>query len=332
MNTSLSKTDYQMSTDRTSLTVTGHQSESRTSPPPPDPRQSRRHITRLQRTGAALIAGACVLGAAWYIPYMIAVDGSSLTGTVTSDGLIYLTFASSGQLAKVSVQIGQQVRQGQLLATEAAPAAVAIVAADRATITSDQAQLTAALAAGQATGIAAARARLADDRAQLAIDHAKVVGTRIVAPAAGTVVAVNGQPGEIAGAQGIRDYSSLSAPTPVTLQPLFSLLPEGPQSAVQTSGPAAARALPVVALRTSSAWQVIALIPESSVMAVKPGQAVTIDVPAARIAAIPGRIEQLLAPPITTSQGMAYQAIVTVLGHHATPPPSGLAANVHLDS
>lgn len=293
---------------------------------------ARRYSTVLQRAGAALIAGACIFAAAWYVPGIVAADGRSLAGTVTSNGTIYLNFSGSGKLAKITARIGQHVRKGELLATEAAPARGAVLTADRAVIAADKAQLHVAQAAGTRPAIATALAQLARDKAQAAVDRAEAAGTRIFAPSAGTVVAINGLPGETADAEGIRDYSSQPQGPPITQQPLFSLFPEGPQPSTESGGSAAAASLPVIALRTSSTWQVVVLVPENSVAAVRPGQVVTIAVPAAHITATPGRVQDLLATPVATAQGPAYQAVVTVLDHQQDPPPNGMAADVQLRS
>ena len=87
---------------------------------------------------AALIAAACVFGAVWYVPRIAAADGNSLSGTVTSSGVVYLNFSSSGQLGTITATIGQRVNKGHLLATEVAPATAAVLAADRAAITADK--------------------------------------------------------------------------------------------------------------------------------------------------------------------------------------------------
>jgi membrane fusion protein, macrolide-specific efflux system len=312
--------------------MNGYASDLRGGPVAPPRRRARRHVTGLQRTGAALIAAACIFAAIWYVPRIASADNRSLAGAVTSSGVVYLNFSSSGQLSSIRASIGEHVRKGQLLATETAPAESSVLSAARAVISADKAALAAQLSAGLATGIATARAQLARDQAALAVDRADAAGTRILAPAAGTVVAVNGQPGETVDADGVRDYATESQGTPVTQQPLFSLFPEGPQSGTSSSGSAADAALPVIALRTSSSWQVSVLIPESSVTSIRPGEVVSIDVPAAGLTAIPGRVQALLDTPVTTSQGTTYQAVVDVLDHRQYPPPTGMAANVQLGS
>jgi len=273
-----------------------------------------------------LIAAACVVAAAWYVPRIVTADDRTLAGTVASSGI-----ADSGQVAAITARIGQPVRKGELLATEVAPQTDAVLSAARAAISADKAEVVAAQAAGTSTGIATAQASLARDKAQLAIDRADAAGTRIVAPAAGTVAEVNGQPGETADAGGIRDYAQPQR-APAAQQPLFSLLPEGPQSGNQADGPATERSLPVIALRTSSTWQVSVLVPEGSVSGVRLGQVVRIDVPAAGITAAPGRLQAVLDTPVATPQGMSYQAVVTVPDRQQYPPPTGMAANVHLGS
>jgi multidrug efflux pump subunit AcrA (membrane-fusion protein) len=324
--------DGRASADHASRRLNGYTTNLRPDQSRQDQQPTRRHITGPQRVAAALIAGACVFGAAWYVPRIAAADGSSLSGTVTSTGVVYLNFSSSGQLATITASVGEKVSKGQLLATEVAPAAAAVLAADRAAITADKSELAAALSGGTTAAADAARAQLARDKGQLAIDRADAAGTRIVAPSAGTVVAVNGQAGETADADGVRDYSSAAQGTALTQRPLFSLFPEGPQSSVTADGSGSVVSLPVIALRTSNIWQVSALVPEASVAHVRTGEVVTIDVPAAGITGIAGRVQELLATPVVTSQGTGYQAVVTVLDQRQDAPPNGMAADVELSS
>jgi macrolide-specific efflux system membrane fusion protein len=329
LNPSPVQADDKAPADRASRPLNGYSANSRAGRARLGAEGTRRHITRPQRVAAALIAAACVFGAVWYVPRIAAADGSSLSGTVTDSGVVYLNFSGSGQLATITAAIGQRVSKGQLLATEIAPAAAAVLAADRAAIAADKSELAAAISGGTVAAADAARAQLARDKGELASARAEAAGTRIVAPSTGTVIAVNGQPGETADSDGIRDYA---AETESTQRPLFSLLPEGPQSSDTANGSDSGAYLPVIALRTSGTWQVSVLVPESSIGDIKTGQVVSVDVPAAGLTGISGRVQELLTTPVATSQGMGYQAVVTVLDQGQVSPPSGMAANVQLGS
>ena len=306
---------------------------------PAGQRWVRKRRTWPQQAGGILIAAACIVGAAWYVPSVLHADRQLLTGIVMSSGVVTLNFTDSGEIAAIHVYPGQTVRKGQVLAAEYAPDVASVVTADKAAIASDRArisELKAAEAANPATAsvdnaqIAATDAQLAADQAQLATDQVKAAETQIIAPAAGVVVAVNGQPGQAVTAAGIRNYVADSAQPATTRSPEFSLLPEGPQPVRESS--ASASALPVIALRTSTTWQVVAPIPENWVSGIKPGQAVTISVPAAHLANLPGRIDEVLPTPESTSQGTVYQAVVTITGHAARSPLNGMAADIRLSS
>jgi multidrug efflux pump subunit AcrA (membrane-fusion protein) len=290
----------------------------------------RRHMTGTQRLGGLLLAAACIGTVAWYVPKVVASDSRTLTGTVTSTGVVNLNFALPGRIKKIDVHMGEKVTKGETLATESDPATWADVKADKAAIAADKAKLAELLAApsSQQAEIAATNAQLDKDEAQLDTDQANLIGTRIVALQAGTVVAVNGSPGEMVSPLGIRDYTSDSGTTVIGNSPQFSLLPEGPQSSVKATG--APTELPVVALRVSDSWEVAILVPENSISEVRPGEAVTISVPSAHITGVPGRIQEVLPTPQSTSQGTAYEAIVTVFGHRTRAPFNGMSADVEL--
>jgi multidrug resistance efflux pump len=214
---------------------------------------------------------------------------------------------------------------------------VTLVPPHRAPIAAEQAkiaQLRAAAAAGPANAsvdnaeIAAARAQLASDQAQLATDRLKVAATEIVAPSSGIVVAANGQPGETVTSAGIRTYATDSQQGATVQGPQFSLLPEGPQSVRR--GASTGSSLPVIALRVSATWQVVALIPEGSISGIKTGQKVTITVPTSGITGVPGQVGQVIPTPVSTPQGVFYQAVITVTGRAATVPLNGMAADIKL--
>jgi macrolide-specific efflux system membrane fusion protein len=284
-------------------------------------------MTARQRAAGLLVLAACLGGVALYVGVLAAMGGPSFTGAVTSNGLVDLNFARAGQVAEISVHAGQNVRSGQVLATETAAAALAAVAEDEAAIQADQAtlaQLDQSQSSGPGTmGFALGQAKLAKDKAQLAVDQAAVVGMRIVAPVSGTVIAVNGQAGETVTAVGIQDYavqSQGSAASP-------SATAQGSQISVTSAVP-----VPVIMLRTSRNWQVETMIPENSMSAVKPGAPVTVAVPAAHLSGVPGRVEGMLPSPVRTAQGVDYQVLVMVLGDQADPPLSGMATDIRLAS
>ena len=298
-----------------------------------DPGPRRRNVTIPQVIGGVLIAAIVVAAAIWYVPRIVKADNRSFTGTVSSSGVTNLNFANSGLVGKVAVQLGQTVQAGQVLATETSPSTTAAISADRAAIAADKASL-AELKAGASTAstqasIAAAGAQLAKDQAQLASDKVKLAETQIIAPSAGTIIAINGQTGETVTAAGIHSYSS-STQAAGTQSPPFSLLPEGPAANVKSS--TTQSALPMIALRTSSTWQVTVLVPESEIQQVHPGQALTVAVPAVGLSAIHGTIQQVSPTPVATSIGTAYQAIVRITGHQRVTPLGGMTANVQLGS
>ncbi len=301
--------------------------------------QVRRPRTWPHRLGGVLIAGACVVSAAWYVPRVIRDDRGLLTGTVVSSGIVTLNFPNAGAIATLNVRLDQQVRKGQVLASQYMPNAGSLLAADHATIAADQAKIAElkaaeaadpAAAAGDNAQIAADKAQLALDQSELVTNQAKIATAEIVAPADGIVVAVNGQPGQTVTSSGIRDYATDSHQASASQRPPFSLLPEGPQPVSHT--PVSGSALPVIALRVSATWQVIALIPENSVSAIKPGRQVTISVPAAQISGVRATIDEVLPTPASMSGGTVYQAVVTLTGHAAGLPLNGMAADVRLDS
>jgi multidrug efflux pump subunit AcrA (membrane-fusion protein) len=302
-------------------------------------RGSARQATGVQRAGGAIIAVACVLMCCWYVRQIASANRDVLTGSVTSTGVLDLNFAAAGVVADVLVHVGQRVRKDQLLATESAPGAAAIAAADAQAVTADREQLDAQTTA---VSVASDRAQLARDEARLAADEQAVAQSRIVAPAAGLVTAVDAQPGQTAEPAGIRE--DVADPAPASPQPLFSLLPLSPQVNVKT-GMTGSATLPMIQLRISGSWEVLTLIPESTASSVHAGQAVRVSVPAAGLGGLSGVVREVLATPVATSDGDMYEAIVTIASrccsshccsnhccsnHEADPPLDGMTANITL--
>lgn len=294
-------------------------------------RRARGPITGPQRAGAILLAAAAIVGAVWYVPKIATADSHSFTGTISSTGITDLNFASSGRVGRILVHLGQKVNARQVLATESATSTV-VLSADWAAITADMASMAQLRAesgvANVRASLAAAAAKLAKGRARLASDQAKLVGAEIVAPFAGTVVAINGQVGETVSSGGVRNYSSQTAQSSPQQQPAFSLLPEGPRSII--TGNATQSALPMIALRSAGSWVVNFLVPESAVASIRPGQRAIVSVPAVNRSNVPGRVEGVSPTPVNTSRGVAYQVSISVEKMHGVMPFSGMTANVEL--
>jgi multidrug efflux pump subunit AcrA (membrane-fusion protein) len=292
-----------------------------------DDRAPRKFAGRAQRVGLILLAGASVVGVALYVSSILAAGSHSFTGVV-SGGIASLNFETSGRVGTIRVHLGQVVRKGEVLATEADTADAAAVRADRAAITADKANLAASQADGSAaTSITAVQAQLEKDRAHRAADQMKLMATEIVAPSRGTVVAVYGQPGETVSRAGLSS-SAVHAQASPGQQPRSSLPPSGPLASLRAAG----LALPVIALRTGGRWQVSLLIPQTATSAVKVGEDVTISVSAAQLSGVKATIRELSPTAVSSSGGAAYEAVARVLGRIPNTPLSGMTANVQLGS
>ena len=299
----------------------------------PAARRRDRTVTAAQLVAGLVIAGVCLVAVLWYVPGIVRTDAESFTGTVVSNGITNLNFASSGLLGRIQVRLGQTVKDGQVLATETSASTTKSLSADRAAIAAAQATL-AALKAEPATttttaSIASANAQLAKAQAQLSSDKVALSGAQIVAPTGGTVIAINAQPGEAVTSAGVRTYSAASQGTSAQSPP-FSLLPEGPTTSVKNNN--TQTALPMIALRTSTSWEVTALVPESHISSVRAGQATSISVPAVGLHQVKGVVRQVAPTPVSTSGGTAYQVTISVTGHRHVTPLDGMTADVQLGS
>lgn len=286
----------------------------------------RGFVTTPQRLGGILLAAASVVAVGLYVPSVLAADQHSFTGVVSNTAIASLNFGAAGQVATVPVHLGQAVRKGQVLATETAPASMAALQADRAAVAADKSNLAALIAeSAPSASIGSVENELATDRARRAAARMKVLATEILAPAAGTVVAIYGQAGETATPAGLRNSAQAGQAAPGQ-QPQFSLLPSGPMSSLKSKNGLS----PVLALRTSGGWQVRLLIPQSSVSQVQVGTTASISVPAARISGLRGTVTELSPTPVSTSSGASYEVVVSLHGHTAVIPLTGMSANVQL--
>ena len=299
----------------------------------PDARRRDRTVTISQLVGGLVITAVCLVAVLWYVPGIIRSDAQSFTGTVVSNGITNLNFANSGLVGRIQVQLGQTVRDGQVLATETSALTTKSLSADRAAIAAAQATL-AALKAEPVTpttnaSIAAANAQLAKAQAQLSADKVTLSEAQIIAPTGGTVIAINAQAGEAVTSAGVRTYSAV-AQAATSQSPPFSLLPEGPTTSVKSGS--TQTALPMIALRTSTSWEVTALVPESHISSVRAGQRASISVPAVGLHQVRGVVRQVAPTPVSTSAGTAYQVTISVTGHRQVTPLNGMTADIQLGS
>ncbi|WP_433795183.1 efflux RND transporter periplasmic adaptor subunit [Actinoplanes sp. CA-252034] len=124
----------------------------------------------------------------------------SAGGSVASASTATATFTTSGTVTAIPVKVGQTVKSGALLARVDDTDAKRDLELARADLEAAQDALDRAQDAGTDTGSASnavTEARLAVDEAE-----AKVAGTRLTAPMAGTVTAVNGTLGSSSASSG----------------------------------------------------------------------------------------------------------------------------------
>jgi hypothetical protein len=290
-----------------------------------------------QVLGGVLIVAVCVAVAIWYVPRVASTNSKELTGSVASSGVLTLNFRNAGVISVIKAVPNEAVHKGQVLAVEYAPTMGATISADNSAISAVQAKITQLKsdesiyplhASEDQALIAFENAQMAGDQAHLQADREKLAETEIIAPSAGVVVAANGQPGEAVTSLGIHNYGG-AAQAQGSQGPVFSLLPEGPQSSGRS--PVSQSSLPVITLRVSSTWSVVAYVPENSVSDIQSGEPVTVSVPAARIKNVQGKVVEVLPDPVQSSSGLLYQAVISISGGVPSPPLNDMAANIELD-
>ena len=151
----------------------------------------------------------------------------STSGNVAAATTYSLGFPTSGTITAIDVSVGQQVAQGQVLAVIGATAAQSALTVAQDNLTAAQDRLvedeqgrappaqptagspSAATASTQAVATVASPATIAADEAVVAADEEVVStaqqdlrGTTLIAPASGTIIAIDGQVGQTIGSGG----------------------------------------------------------------------------------------------------------------------------------
>src|SRR5215472_8145534 len=198
----------------------------------------------------ALLAVAAVLGGVIYYAYRpaaaaaapvsyVTVQRGTVQATISASGNARpardasVNFQTSGRVSEIDVRVGQHVRAGQLLARLDATLAELNLQAAEDSLAAAEAALSAATSgrssSGQSGGSSSGRSgngassaagQVESDEASVASDQASVLSaeqalaqTRLTAPAAGTVAAVNGSVGQSVSGGGATSASGSSSNT-----------------------------------------------------------------------------------------------------------------------
>jgi membrane fusion protein, macrolide-specific efflux system len=231
----------------------------------------------------------------------VTVTQGTVTRTVSADGSVAsastatATFATAGTVTQIPVKIGQEVAAGALLARIDATDAKRDLELAQANLEAAQDALARAESAGTDTD----NASNAVTAAELAVDEAEaaVAGTRLTAPMAGTVVAINGTLGASSSVASSSVASSSSGGSAVT-------------GSSATGG--------FVDLADLSKLQITAAFSEADATELKEGQSATIVWNALQRAETTGQV--VAVDPTATSENSVVTYGVTV---SLPNPPAG---------
>jgi hypothetical protein len=251
---------------------------------------------------------------------------TDLSAQVVSNGQLDLGFTQTGTLSQVLVRSGEHVKDQQVLAEESVAGLAQQVAADRQAVSIDQGlirsvnQLLAGVSVESPTVLASTTAGLdvdlVNDKAQLARDKSQLntalaiaAAAEIKAPAAGTVLSVSGQLGEVVSGTGVAGSGATGGA--VTVTPKFQLSPS------QESVAGAASASPIVVLALGGPVYVNVIVPESQIRLVRMGSRVTITPSVSGIGPVSGTVTQIFSDSVVAAGVVSYEVQVQVAPHGA---------------
>jgi membrane fusion protein, macrolide-specific efflux system len=257
-----------------------------------------------------VIAGAVVLvlagsGAAWAMSRSSGSSGATtqveaakittINETVSTSGTIEplheadLDFATSGRVTSVKVAAGDEVTQGQTLATLGRTALVAEVAAARASVESAAAKVSED-SSSSSVQLAADEAALTSARSQLTSAKTALADSHLRATINGTVTSVS-----------LTNGQQVSA---------------GGGGATSSSGTSSSQ----VVIQSSKTFLVDATVDDTEVKTVQKGQEVAIT-PDGATTSVTGIVKSVSAVPSSDSSVVSFPIVVRVSGH-----PSGVYA------
>ncbi|MFC5924404.1 efflux RND transporter periplasmic adaptor subunit [Micromonospora vulcania] len=240
----------------------------------------------------------------------VSVSRGTVTATVTADGSVRsastasASFATAGTVTAIPVRVGDLVKKGQLLATVDPAAAQRDLDMAKANLTAARDALDRAEEGDSDTS----SAENSVTQAELAVDEAQagVTGTRLTAPMAGTVVAVNGTVGS--SASGSAGNGSSGGSTGGSSGGSSG----GQQSGSGSTGSGSGSTGGFVELADLTKLQVTAGFAEADATRLKDGQAATITWNALQGAQAAGAVVAVDPQASTTNNVVTYVVTVSV--------------------
>ena len=163
--------------------------------------------------------------------------------------------------------------------------------------------------------LANAKGQLVKDQAQLATDQAKRAEGELQAPQAGTVLSVNGEPGEVVSGAGVAGGNGTGGS--VTVTPGFELFP-----AQQSNAGSQGSSSPVVVLQVGGPLLANVVVPESQIGLVHVGAPVTITPKVAGPRPAVGVVTEIFPSSIVAAGVVSYE--VQVKGSSPASPAGWL--------
>ncbi len=266
----------------------------------------------------------------------------STSGTVVAAATYSLGFPTAGTVAAIDVSVGQQVAQGQVLATMSPTAAQSALTVAQDNLTAAQDRLAQDEQGGATPAQGSARSPSTEattttlpNPATIAADEAVVVaeeqavntaqqvlsGTTLVAPADGTITAINAQVGQTIGAGG-NSTGAKSSDGAATASGSLAGAGSAKSSAVGVSS-----AGDVMTLTDLSQLDVTCDVAEANIGAIFQGQPATVSLnalPGHEFAATVASVAQIG----TTSGGVVTFPVTLALQHPTSAVKPGMSATV----
>jgi membrane fusion protein, macrolide-specific efflux system len=239
----------------------------------------------------------------------VTVSQGTVTKTVSADGAVAsastaaATFTTAGTVTAIKVKVGDKVTKGQLLAQADATDAQRDLDLANANLDAANDSLDRARAAG--TDTTTAENEITSARLAVADAKAAVAGTRLTAPMAGTVTAVNGSLGGSSSGSSSSSASSTGGGS-------------GSGGSGASSSSNSSSSAGFITIQDLSRLQITAAFSESDTTALKEGQSATITWNALEGAETTGKVVAI-DPTATTSNNVVTYGVTVSL----PDPPDG---------